>query len=151
MIPLTRMFTSYVQSRLSDENVATRVTVLAAMRHTFADSSPSYDEILAPHILDFFTLMSDPALVSGIVTLAVEESNAGDSPFAVQPCRPSTHARRRSLISSASICRRFYRSSTARRPSSLSSSAPSRWAHGSTRSMTALTLARPRTRHCTLW
>ncbi|KZV77591.1 TIP120-domain-containing protein [Peniophora sp. CONT] len=78
-----------VHSRLSDENAATRVTVLAAMRYTFADSSPSYDEILAPHILDFLTLMSDPALPVRRAALSAFNACAKAKPHLIREHLPT--------------------------------------------------------------
>lgn len=52
-----------IQARIRDPNAATRTTVLSAIRYTFADSSPAFDEILAPYIIDFLSLMEDGELV----------------------------------------------------------------------------------------
>ena len=57
-----RMLT-YIQARIRDPNAATRTTVLSAIRYTFADSSPAFDDILAPYIIDFLSLMEDAELV----------------------------------------------------------------------------------------
>jgi cullin-associated NEDD8-dissociated protein 1 len=46
-----------------DENAAARATVVTAIRYTFADPASSYDEVLAPLIVDFLSLMSDKDLV----------------------------------------------------------------------------------------
>ena len=51
------------QARIRGEDVTTKVTVLSALRYTFANPSPSYDETLAPCIMDFLSLMSDSDLV----------------------------------------------------------------------------------------
>ena len=52
-----------LQARIRDSNAATRATVLSAIRYTFADSSPAFDDILAPYIIDFLSLMEDTELV----------------------------------------------------------------------------------------
>jgi cullin-associated NEDD8-dissociated protein 1 len=52
-----------IQARIRDPNAATRATVLSAIRYTFADSSPAFDDILAPYIIDFLSLMEDGELV----------------------------------------------------------------------------------------
>jgi cullin-associated NEDD8-dissociated protein 1 len=52
-----------IQARIRDPNAATRTTVLSAIRYTFADSSPAFDDILAPYIIDFLSLMEDAELV----------------------------------------------------------------------------------------
>jgi cullin-associated NEDD8-dissociated protein 1 len=60
-----------IQARLRDPNAATRITVLSAIRYTFADSSPAFDEVLAPYIIDFLSLMEDAELVTRATCLAV--------------------------------------------------------------------------------
>ena len=50
-----------VQARIRDPNAATRTTVLSAIRYTFADSSSAFDDILAPYIIDFLSLMDTPS------------------------------------------------------------------------------------------
>jgi len=52
-----------IQARIRDQNAATRTTVLSVIRYTFAYSSPAFDEILAPYIIDFLSLMEDAQLV----------------------------------------------------------------------------------------
>ena len=53
-----------MQDRIKDANPSARATVVSAIRYTFADSARSYDELLAPLLVDFLTLMQDPDLVS---------------------------------------------------------------------------------------
>jgi cullin-associated NEDD8-dissociated protein 1 len=53
-----------LQARIRDENAATRATVISAIRYTFADTSQSYDDLLAPLIVDFLALIQDNDLVS---------------------------------------------------------------------------------------
>jgi cullin-associated NEDD8-dissociated protein 1 len=60
-----------VQARIRDPNAATRITVLSAIRYTFADSSPAFDEVLAPSIIDFLSLMEDAELVSRVMQTAI--------------------------------------------------------------------------------
>jgi len=52
-----------MQARIRDENAATRATVVSAIRYTFADTAQSYDELLAPLLMDFLSLMVDEDLV----------------------------------------------------------------------------------------
>jgi hypothetical protein len=59
----TLNYLSLRQARIRDENAANRATVLSAIRYTFADPSQSYDELLAPLIIDFLSLMLDQDLV----------------------------------------------------------------------------------------
>jgi cullin-associated NEDD8-dissociated protein 1 len=44
-----------------------RALVAAAVRFTFIDTSGSYDELIAPIIVDFLSLMHDENLVSSLV------------------------------------------------------------------------------------
>lgn len=53
----------HLQDRIRDENPASRATVLAAIRYTFAENSQAYDEALSPVIMDFIGLISDKDLV----------------------------------------------------------------------------------------
>ena len=59
------------QARIRDPNAATRITVLSAIRYTLADSSPAFDEVLAPYTIDFLSLMEDAELVSRVMQPAV--------------------------------------------------------------------------------
>jgi cullin-associated NEDD8-dissociated protein 1 len=52
------------QSCIKDANPTSRATVVAAIRYTFAESSPAFDELLGPILIDFLSLMLDPDLVS---------------------------------------------------------------------------------------
>src|ERR1700722_18763822 len=51
------------QARIRDQNAATRATVVAAIRYTFAETAQSYDDLLAPLLFDFLSLMADEDLV----------------------------------------------------------------------------------------
>lgn len=53
-----------LQNRIKDANPTSRATVVAAIRYTFAESSPTFDELLGPMLIDFLSLMLDPDLVS---------------------------------------------------------------------------------------
>lgn len=52
------------QARIHDKNASARATVVSAIRYTFADTTQSYDELLAPLLVDFLSLMLDEDLVS---------------------------------------------------------------------------------------
>lgn len=52
----------HLQSRLNDPSALTRAAVIAAIRFTLTDSSPKYDELLAPALVEFLTLLQDPDL-----------------------------------------------------------------------------------------
>jgi hypothetical protein len=58
----------YRQTRIREPNAATRATVVSAIRYTFADTSQSYDELLAPLLVDFLSLMLDEDLVSDAIS-----------------------------------------------------------------------------------
>jgi cullin-associated NEDD8-dissociated protein 1 len=47
-----------------------RAIVAAAVRYTFIDTSSTYDELLAPLIGDFLSLIKDENLVSCFIPLA---------------------------------------------------------------------------------
>lgn len=55
---------STIKARIRDKDAAARATVVSAIRYTFADTAPTYDELLAPLLMDFLSLMSDDDLVS---------------------------------------------------------------------------------------
>ncbi|KAF8499003.1 TIP120-domain-containing protein [Russula emetica] len=69
-----------VHARIRDPNAATRTTVLSAIRYTFADSSPAFDEILAPYIIDFLSLMEDAELTVRQLALSVLNAAARTKP-----------------------------------------------------------------------
>jgi len=52
-----------LKARLRDPTPSVRATVVSAIRYTFADTARSYDELLAPLIVDFLSLMVDEDLV----------------------------------------------------------------------------------------
>ena len=52
------------QARIRDDNASARATVISAIRYTFADTSQTYDNLLAPLIVDFLALIQDDDLVS---------------------------------------------------------------------------------------
>lgn len=56
--------TAACQARIWETSAATRATVVSAIRYTFADTTQSYDELLAPLLVDFLSLMLDLDLVS---------------------------------------------------------------------------------------
>jgi len=51
-----------LKARLRDPTPSVRATVVSAIRYTFADTARSYDELLAPLIVDFLSLMVDEDL-----------------------------------------------------------------------------------------
>ncbi|KAH9075666.1 TIP120-domain-containing protein [Lactarius deliciosus] len=69
-----------VHARIRDPNAATRATVLSAIRYTFVDSSSAFDEVLAPYILDFLSLMDDIELNVRQLALSVFNAAARTKP-----------------------------------------------------------------------
>lgn len=53
-----------LQSRLESTSAGTRAAVITAVRFTLTDVSSSYDDLLAPLIVQFLSLMHDEDLVS---------------------------------------------------------------------------------------
>ena len=53
-----------LQSQLQSSSADIRATVASAVRYTFTDTAASYDDILAPLIVEFLSLMHDKDLVS---------------------------------------------------------------------------------------
>ncbi|KAI0307414.1 TIP120-domain-containing protein [Multifurca ochricompacta] len=69
-----------VHARIRDPNAATRATVLSAIRYTFVDSSSTFDEVLAPYLLDFLSLMEDTELSVRQLALSVLNAAARTKP-----------------------------------------------------------------------
>lgn len=63
-----------LQARLSADSPQTRATVIAAIRYTFTNDSTTYDELLAPLIVEFFKLIHDSDL--GVRRLALSSLNS---------------------------------------------------------------------------
>ncbi|GAA5932570.1 hypothetical protein JCM1841_004316 [Sporobolomyces salmonicolor] len=73
-----------LQARLSSDSRHTRATVIAALRFTFTNDSTTYDELLAPLIVEFFKLMHDPDLGVRRLALASLNSAAHNKPHLVR-------------------------------------------------------------------
>lgn len=69
-----------LHDRIQDSSPSARATVLAAIRYTFADSSPAYDELLSPVLLDFLVLISDPDLTVRRLALSALNTAARSKP-----------------------------------------------------------------------
>ncbi|KAA1468316.1 TIP120-domain-containing protein [Dentipellis sp. KUC8613] len=78
-----------VHARITDPNPTTRATVLSSIRYTFADSGSSYDEILAPHILDFLSLMLDADLNVRRLALSALNAAARTKPHLIRDHLPT--------------------------------------------------------------
>jgi len=73
-----------LHARIRDENAATRATVVSAIRYTFADSTQSYDELLAPLIIDFLSLMLDHDLTVRRLAISTLNSAARSKPHLIR-------------------------------------------------------------------
>ncbi|KAI0063091.1 TIP120-domain-containing protein [Artomyces pyxidatus] len=78
-----------VHARIRDPNAATRATVLSAIRYTFVDSSQSYDDVLAPHIIDFLSLMEDEDLNVRRISLSAFNAAARTKPHLIREHLPT--------------------------------------------------------------
>ncbi|OAX40483.1 TIP120-domain-containing protein [Rhizopogon vinicolor AM-OR11-026] len=78
-----------LHSRIHDENPATRATVVSAIRHTLAESAPSYDEVLAPLIMDFLDLIHDQDLNVRRLALSALNSAARTKPYLIRDHLPT--------------------------------------------------------------
>lgn len=73
-----------LQARLSSSSHHTRATVIAALRFTFTNDSTTYDELLAPLIVEFFKLMHDSDLGVRRLALSSLNSAAHNKPYLVR-------------------------------------------------------------------
>ncbi|BGP50195.1 hypothetical protein JCM10450v2_006106 [Rhodotorula kratochvilovae] len=73
-----------LQARLSSSSRHTRATVIAALRFTFTNDSTTYDELLAPLIVEFFKLMHDADLGVRRLALSSLNSAAHNKPYLVR-------------------------------------------------------------------
>ncbi|BGP09967.1 hypothetical protein JCM10049v2_005845 [Rhodotorula toruloides] len=73
-----------LQTRLSSNSRHTRATVIAALRFTFTNDSTTYDELLAPLIVEFFKLMHDEDLGVRRLALSSLNSAAHNKPYLVR-------------------------------------------------------------------
>lgn len=83
-------FLPLLQERLRSPSVSTRATVLAAIRFTLStESSAAYDELLAPVLVDFLSLLADPELeVRRNATFALN-SAAHNKPYLIRDHLPT--------------------------------------------------------------
>jgi len=73
-----------LHARIRDQNAATRATVVSAIRYTFADTAHSYDELLAPLLMDFLSLMVDQDLTVRRLALSALNSAARTKPHLIR-------------------------------------------------------------------
>ncbi|KAH7884046.1 armadillo-type protein [Phlebopus sp. FC_14] len=77
-----------LHARIHDEDPAVRASVVSAVRYTFAESAPSYDELLAPLLMDFLGLMKDPDLTVRRIALSALNSAARTKPHLIREHLP---------------------------------------------------------------
>ncbi|GAA5863674.1 hypothetical protein JCM3774_001210 [Rhodotorula dairenensis] len=77
-------FLPQLQARLASDSRDTRATVIAALRFTFTNDSTTYDELLAPLIVEFFKLMRDSDLGVRRLALSSLNSAAHNKPYLVR-------------------------------------------------------------------
>ncbi|GAA5985956.1 hypothetical protein JCM10908_006347 [Rhodotorula pacifica] len=77
-------FLPQLQARLASDSRDTRATVIAALRFTFTNDSTTYDELLAPLIVEFFQLMRDSDLGVRRLALSSLNSAAHNKPYLVR-------------------------------------------------------------------
>ncbi|PWN28611.1 TIP120-domain-containing protein [Jaminaea rosea] len=73
-----------LQSRLADPSASTRAAVIAAVRFTLTDASSTYDDLLAPFLLDFLTLLKDPDLEVRRHAMFALNSSAHNKPHLIR-------------------------------------------------------------------
>ncbi|PFH48269.1 hypothetical protein AMATHDRAFT_65821 [Amanita thiersii Skay4041] len=73
-----------LQERIKDKNASARATVVSAIRYTFADTSQAYDELLAPLLVDFLSLMTDPNMTVRRLALSTLNSAARAKPHLIK-------------------------------------------------------------------
>lgn len=78
-----------LHTRIRDDNASTRATVISAIRYTFADTSQSYDDLLAPLIVDFLALIQDNDLTVRRLALSAMNSAARTKPHLIREHLPA--------------------------------------------------------------
>ncbi|KAF7297547.1 Cullin-associated nedd8-dissociated protein 1 [Mycena kentingensis (nom. inval.)] len=73
-----------LHARVKDPNPSSRATVVSAIRYTFAEMSPSYDELLAPLIVDFLSMMLDEDITVRRLALSTLNSAARTKPHLIR-------------------------------------------------------------------
>jgi len=73
-----------LHARIREPSAATRATVVSAIRYTFADTTQSYDELLAPLLVDFLSLMLDSDLTVRRLALSSLNTAARNKPHLIR-------------------------------------------------------------------
>ncbi|THH17136.1 hypothetical protein EW146_g3609 [Bondarzewia mesenterica] len=78
-----------VHARVQDKKATTKATVLSAVRYTFAEPSQTYDDVMAPHVLDFLLLMMDDDLNVRRLALSAFNAAARTKPHLIRDHLPT--------------------------------------------------------------
>ncbi|KAK7047997.1 Cullin-associated nedd8-dissociated protein 1 [Favolaschia claudopus] len=78
-----------LHARVQDPSADARATVVSAIRYTFAETSSSYDELLAPLLVDFLSLMLDEDLTVRRLALSALNSAARTKPHLIREHLPA--------------------------------------------------------------
>ncbi|GLB36748.1 putative TATA-binding protein interacting (TIP20) [Lyophyllum shimeji] len=78
-----------LHARIREPNAAIRATVVSAIRYTFADTTQSYDELLAPLLVDFLSLMLDSDLTVRRLALSTFNTAARTKPHLIRDHLPA--------------------------------------------------------------
>ncbi|CCM03714.1 uncharacterized protein FIBRA_05860 [Fibroporia radiculosa] len=73
-----------LHERIRDANPASRATVISAIRYTFSETSPSYDELLSSVLMDFLALITDADLTVRRLALSALNSAARLKPHLIR-------------------------------------------------------------------
>ncbi|KAF8627285.1 hypothetical protein AX17_006330 [Amanita inopinata Kibby_2008] len=73
-----------LHARIRDNNASARATVVSAIRYTLTDTTQSYDELLAPLLVDFLSLMNDGNMTVRRLALALLNSAARTKPHLIK-------------------------------------------------------------------
>ncbi|EPQ30131.1 uncharacterized protein PFL1_02248 [Pseudozyma flocculosa PF-1] len=77
-------YLAQLQERLRSPSASTRAAVIAAVRFTLTESSASYDELLAPVLVEFLTLLRDPELDVRRHAMFALNSAAHNKPYLIR-------------------------------------------------------------------
>ncbi|KJE95984.1 Cullin-associated and neddylation-dissociated 1 [Capsaspora owczarzaki ATCC 30864] len=73
-----------LEARIADPSAFTRATVVAAVKHTIADTTHSIDSFLLAHVARFLQMIQDPDSTVRRVALVAFNSSAHNKPFLVR-------------------------------------------------------------------
>jgi cullin-associated NEDD8-dissociated protein 1 len=79
------VFLPQLQKLLSSDNPTTRSTVITAIKYTFSTAKQEYDSLLAPLMLEFLRLCTDPELGVRKASLSALNAAAHSKPNMIRP------------------------------------------------------------------